>query len=107
MLSSVNVERGMKHKYLKNVVSLKLFPEMCIGCKKCTEVCPHGVFAMNNKKAQIIDKDSCIECGACAKNCPAKAIAVEAGVGCAAAIIKGWLTGSEPSCDCSGGHDCC
>jgi len=34
------------------------------------------------------------------------AIEVKAGVGCAAAIVTGWLTGSEPSCDCSS-SDCC
>ena len=33
-------------------------------------------------------------------------ISVKPGVGCAAAIINGILTGSEPSCDCSGG-ECC
>jgi hypothetical protein len=34
---------------------------------------------------------------------------VAAGVGCAAAMFKGILTGKEPSCDCSGGKEssCC
>ncbi len=71
------------------------------------EVCPHGVFSVHEKKAKIIDKDYCIECGACAKNCPADAIAVNAGVGCAKAVIMGWLTGREPSCDCSSSEGCC
>ena len=97
----------MKHKYLKNVVTLRLHIDKCIGCGKCAEVCPHSVFCMNEKKAYIEDKDRCIECGACAKNCPANAISVDAGVGCAAAVIKGWLTGSEPTCDCSSGEECC
>ena len=65
----------------------------------------YKVFEVAGKKARIAN-DACIECGACALNCPASAIEVNAGVGCAAAIIKGWLTKSEPSCDCSGG-DCC
>jgi hypothetical protein len=47
-----------------------------------------------------------MECGACALNCAAGAIEVHAGVGCAAAIIKGWITGGEPNCDCGAG-DCC
>lgn len=97
----------MNHKYLKNVATLKLFTEKCIGCGRCTEVCPHGVFIMNEEKAEIKEKDRCIECGACAVNCPTGAIAVDAGVGCAYAVIKGWLTGTEPRCDCSGGKDCC
>ena len=96
----------MKHKYLKNVATLRLSADKCIGCGRCAEVCPHRVFKMDGGKAQIKGKDLCMECGACATNCPASAIAVDAGVGCAAAVIMGWLTGREPSCDCSGG-ECC
>lgn len=96
----------MKHKYLKNVATLKLSTEKCMGCGMCLNVCPHGVFALKEGKAQITGRDSCMECGACLKNCPFSAILVSSGVGCASAIIKGLLTGSEPSCDCSGG-ECC
>ncbi|HOG01003.1 MAG TPA: mercury methylation ferredoxin HgcB [Clostridia bacterium] len=96
----------MKHKYLKNVATLRLSADKCIGCGRCAQVCPHRVFKMKEGKAQIKDKDLCMECGACARNCPANAIAVDTGVGCAAAVIMGRLTGREPSCDCSGG-ECC
>ena len=96
----------MTHKYLKNVVSLSFFSRKCTGCGKCTEVCPHRVFDLQEKKAQITNRDACIECGACALNCPADAIKVNAGVGCAAAIIYGWLTGGEPKCGCSDGGVC-
>ena len=99
----------MKHKYLKNVTTLAFNSEKCIGCGRCTEVCPHGVFDIDERKARIVDKDSCMECGACALNCPAKAIEVGAGVGCAAAIIMAWFTGKEPTCGCSddGNRFCC
>ena len=97
----------MKHKYLENVATLNLWTEKCIGCGRCMEVCPHNVFVANGKKAQVKDKNQCMECGACAKNCPVNAITVDTGVGCALAVIKGWLTGSEPNCDCSGSEDCC
>lgn len=97
----------MKNRYLKNVVSLKINSDKCTGCGQCTEVCPHNVFFLNNGKAEITDRDACMECGACARNCPFKAIEVKPGVGCAAAIITGWLTGSEPSCDCSGNDGSC
>jgi NAD-dependent dihydropyrimidine dehydrogenase PreA subunit len=100
-------EDTMKNRYFKNVATLGLSDERCIGCERCIEVCPHGVFIINEKKAQIKDKDHCMECGACAKNCPVNAITVDTGVGCATAVITGWLTGSEPSCDCSNGEECC
>ena len=94
-------------KHLKNVVTLALTDEKCIGCGKCEEVCPHRVFSVQDKKARIVDRDSCIECGACARNCPAEAIEVKAGVGCAAAIIMSWITGKEPTCGCNDSGECC
>ena len=97
----------VRHRYLKDVATLALAAEKCTGCGRCAEVCPHGVFDIAGRKARITDKDLCMECGACAKNCPLAAISVDAGVGCAYAFIRGWLTGSEPSCDCSGSSDCC
>ncbi len=100
----------MKHRYLRNVATLKLNSDKCMGCKRCIEVCPHKVFSFHNGNAEINDRDSCMECGACAKNCPFHALEVTPGVGCAYAIIKGWLTGSEPSCDCSSSSEsegCC
>ena len=89
-------------RYIENVVTLKLDVDKCIGCNMCTTVCPHGVLKVEERKAHITDRDACIECGACAGNCPTKALTVTAGVGCASAIINGWLTGEEPSCDCGG-----
>lgn len=92
-----------KHRYLKNVVTLELAADKCTGCGMCLIVCPHAVFSMNGKKARIVDRDACMECGACALNCPTAAIEVQAGVGCATAVIKGAVQGTDPSC----GDSCC
>jgi len=100
----------MKHSYLKNVTTLAYDEEKCIGCGMCAEVCPHGVFGIIEKKAFILERDSCMECGACAMNCPSEALEVNAGAGCAAAIIIGWFTGKEPFCgraDDGEGGACC
>ena len=94
-------------KYLLNTVSLEFFPERCVGCGMCAEVCPHGVFALENRKAVVLDRDRCMECGACVSNCAFGALDVDKGVGCAAAVINGMISGGEPSCDCGGGSDCC
>ena len=96
----------MTHKYLKNVATLSCDAGKCSGCGRCAEVCPHNVFEMDGRKAKIVEKDFCMECGACALNCPAGAIKVNAGVGCAVAILYGWLTGKEPACGCGDGGCC-
>jgi NAD-dependent dihydropyrimidine dehydrogenase PreA subunit len=87
--------------YLKDVATLKLDSSLCIGCGMCVEVCPHAVFRIQNRKALITDLDLCMECGACAKNCIVQALMVRAGVGCADAVIRGKLSGTEPTCGCS------
>ena len=97
----------MKHKYLKDVTTLDLIADKCTGCGMCENVCPHNVFQISERKAAVIDKDSCMECGACAMNCPAEAITVNAGTGCAAAIIISWFTGKESPCGCSDTAGCC
>ena len=85
--------------YLKNVVTLELDRDKCVGCGMCLVVCPHAVLSMNDGHAQIEERDACMECGACAQNCPTEAITVQAGVGCAAAVINSAL-GREGSCCC-------
>lgn len=102
-------------RYLANVSTLHFFADKCTGCGRCVEVCPHGVFAMNDgdagsleggasskRKALLLDRDMCMECGACASNCAFGAIDVNSGVGCASAVINSMINGGEPSCDCSG-----
>ena len=86
-------------RYLPDVVTLTLDVDTCIGCGGCAVVCPHGVFAVEDKKAKIVDRDACMECGACARNCPVEALSVQPGVGCAARIIMSALRRGEPTCD--------
>jgi ferredoxin len=68
-------------RYLEDVATLVLDEQKCIGCGLCTEVCPHAVFEIQEKKARIVDFNACMECGACVSNCPADAISVSPGVG--------------------------
>jgi NAD-dependent dihydropyrimidine dehydrogenase PreA subunit len=89
----------MRNAYLEN--TLVYTPELCNGCARCAEVCPHAVFVMDGRKAVLTRPAACMECGACQKNCIQNAIRVESGVGCAAAMIQSALRGrKEVSCDC-------
>ena len=81
--------------------TLEFRPELCSGCRMCTLVCPHAVFEMNAHVARLVYPERCMECGACQLNCPVGAIAVESGVGCAAAMIYSALTRKkEVTCGC-------
>lgn len=97
----------MKQLYLKNVATLEVHTDLCTGCGRCIDVCPHEVLFLE-EKITIVDKNLCMECGACMVNCPFDAITVKKGVGCSTAIIKGWINKTEPNCDCGGSpSDCC
>ncbi|MEG2144228.1 MAG: 4Fe-4S dicluster domain-containing protein, partial [Oscillospiraceae bacterium] len=53
----------------------------CIGCGKCTDVCPSGLSpyyiyqvlnSKNKRNLQLFDAQLCIGCGLCSYICPAK-----------------------------------
>jgi NAD-dependent dihydropyrimidine dehydrogenase PreA subunit len=95
-------------KISTNVNTLEYSPELCINCGLCSVVCPHAVFAADDRVAQLVRPEVCMECGACQLNCPTGAITVDSGVGCAAAMIYAALRGKkdptcgpEPESDCS------
>jgi ferredoxin len=48
--------------YLKNVATLKLDGEKCIGCGMCLLVCPHAVLSLTNGKVDVVNRDACMEC---------------------------------------------
>lgn len=93
--------------YLRNATTLALDRERCVGCGMCPGVCPHRVFEMRGKKAEIVERDACMECGACALNCPVDAISVDAGVGCASGILTEWWRETFPGKKGGPASGCC
>ena len=88
--------------------TLRYDPELCINCRMCSDVCPHGVFAPDGDAARLVRPAACMECGACQLNCPTGAITVDSGVGCAAAMIYAALTGrKEVTCGDAVEPSCC
>lgn len=51
-----------------------LDPERCIGCERCAQVCPRGVFVVA-EVATLPFADRCEQCGACIVQCPTDALA--------------------------------
>ena len=88
--------------------TLRYYPERCINCRRCTQVCPHAVFAEGEAHAELGCPSECMECGACALNCPTQAIEVQSGVGCAWAMISAAVRGRDmDSCSCGGSEGSC
>lgn len=96
----------MKMAYLRDVATVRIDADKCIGCGRCLEVCPHGVFALEAGKTRIAARDACMECGACARNCPVDALWVKNGVGCAVGILNAAL-GRTGACCAETGACCC
>lgn len=98
----------MFDSYTEN--TLRYHPEKCINCRRCTQVCPHGVFSEGEEHAELSRPRACMECGACALNCPAQAIEVQSGVGCAWAMISAAIRGKDMDsgeCSCGGSEGSC
>jgi ferredoxin len=82
--------------------TLRYYPDRCINCGRCSQVCPHRVFSGGEKRAVLVQPSACMECGACSGNCPVHAIEVESGVGCAWAMISAALRGKDPAAAIAG-----
>ena len=62
----------MKHRYLKDVTTLKYDADKCVGCRLCAGIgCP--ALSFENKKA-VIDASRCTGCSVCAQVCNVKCI---------------------------------
>ena len=48
--------------------------EKCVGCGRCTEVCPGNLLFLREGTARIRDVRDCWGCTACVKECPKNAI---------------------------------
>ncbi len=49
---------------------------ICVGCKKCYEICPAKAITMKNNKP-VIDRKKCISCFCCQEFCPKGAMKVK------------------------------
>ncbi len=63
---------GVCKALLKIVITDK-----CVGCTRCSKVCPVSAIKGSLKEKHVINQNLCIKCGACVQTCPVKAIVKE------------------------------
>jgi len=58
--------------------TLTYYPENCVRCRKCVEICPQGCWALDSeKRAVLARKAKCTACRACIVQCEGEAIKAE------------------------------
>lgn len=55
-------------------MSIRINREKCIGCEKCTVVCPGTLIGIEDNKAAMQYPRDCWGCVSCVKECPVGAI---------------------------------
>jgi NAD-dependent dihydropyrimidine dehydrogenase PreA subunit len=50
--------------------------EKCTGDEECVNVCPVGVFEMQEGKAVPVNEEECLGCESCVEVCPSSAITI-------------------------------
>ncbi|MHC1714830.1 MAG: DUF362 domain-containing protein [Acidaminococcaceae bacterium] len=56
----------------QHALKITVDQELCVGCKKCSAVCPEQAITVKDKKASVA-AEKCIGCGECLTVCPVKA----------------------------------
>ena len=74
-MKGCNIQCGWCHnpETIQIKPQLQFFPEKCIGCGECINVCPNGVHTVvDNKK--VLKRELCESCGKCASVCYSEAL---------------------------------
>ena len=59
-----------------SVQRVEIDVDKCTGDEECVNVCPTGVFEMQDDKAVVVNEDECLGCESCVEVCPSAAITI-------------------------------
>ena len=77
-IGNISFAGSIRTDLLNNLRRLTYERDKCIGCQTCTEICPLGVWEMDEeKRAMPAHLNGCTACRACLTQCPSGAITAE------------------------------
>jgi NAD-dependent dihydropyrimidine dehydrogenase PreA subunit len=77
-LGNVEFAGTIRTELLNGFRVLTYYPDNCVACRCCVEVCPQGVWTFGeNKRAVLARKEDCTACRACIVQCKGDAIRAE------------------------------
>jgi NAD-dependent dihydropyrimidine dehydrogenase PreA subunit len=77
-VGNVSFAGTIRTELLNGYRTITLYRDTCIGCRSCREICPVGVWRMDEEnKSALAYPEKCTACRACLTQCPTKAIRAE------------------------------
>jgi NADH-quinone oxidoreductase subunit F len=68
------VDKKCKTGSCKNLIEIKIVPDLCKGCTLCARKCPSNAIQGEKGKPHVINKAVCTKCGICVAACKFNAI---------------------------------
>ena len=69
---------SVRTNLLNGSILLEYYRDRCVGCRSCAEVCPQGIWRMDEEKRALLDHlEKCTACRACLVQCQGDAIRAE------------------------------
>ena len=69
-------------------LEVQFFPNRCIGCAACVDVCPEGAQGFDEQSKRVFDREKCTACGKCVDVCYAEALVFSATAMTAEAVVN-------------------